>query len=269
MDLSFLQDLDNLGTLPTVLLIGLGLVVIFGGIGLLRRVVAGAFNVAYSIAMVGAVYLSVAVLSDQIPAPEPWLTFLLLTASIGLLLNYRPVGAIFLETVRYAVLLLTIPVLAYFILFDLILPDAESISLEIRIAVSVSSLIALFLLALIARSISRRVFTVRQEVQLAPPGMPEPEQTVLLADQANAPPPAVLEAVVVGQEAKIYDAPGGTPISRLAQGRELSVIARDPGGEWLRLRHKQELWMHRSDLRVVGDVLFLRVIRSSPPQKRR
>ncbi|MCA9913791.1 MAG: hypothetical protein KC496_10605, partial [Anaerolineae bacterium] len=89
----------------------------------------------------------------------------------------------------------------------------------------------------------------------------EPEQTVLLADQANVPPPAVLAAMVIGQEASIYDAPDGRPISRLAQGREVSVIGRDPGGNWLKLRHKQELWMHRSVLRVEGDPLFLRVIR--------
>ncbi len=264
MDLSFLQDLDNLGTLPTVLLIGLGLLLIFGGIGILRRVVAGAFNVAYSIAMVGAVYLSVAVLSDEIPAPETWLTFLLLTACIGLILNYRPIGAPFLETVRYALLLLTIPVLAYFILFELIVPDAETISLEIRIAISISALIAIFLLAVIARYFSRRVFTVRHDIQVDSRITREPEQTVLLADHANAPPPAVLAAMVIGQEAKIYDAPGGTPISRLAQGREVSVVGRDPGGDWLKLRHKQDLWMHRSALQIEGDPLFLRVVRPTP-----
>jgi len=251
-------DLNELGTLPSVLLIGLLLIVIFGGIGLLRRVLASVFNVAYSVAMVGAVYLSVAILSDQVPAPENWLTFLLLTVCLGLMLNYEPVGAPILGTIRWALLIVTIPVLTYFILFELILPDS-AINLEVQLVISVASLIALFLLAFSARWFIGRIrnsptMPSGNDSQMTQP----PERTVLLADKAREPQPAMLPALVIGENAYICSKPGAQPIRGLSQGRQVVVIARDPTGQWLRLRHSETLWIQRSMLQIQGDPSYLR-----------
>jgi len=262
MEWLFSQDLNNLGTLPAVLLIGLALVLIFGGIGLLRRALTSVFNVAYSVAMVSAVYLSVAVLAPDVPAPENWLTFLLLTVSIGLLLNYEPVSAPILATVRWALLLVTIPVLTYFILFDLLFVDATTLSIEGRLIASLSSLIVLFFLALAARALSTRLLRKpAQPATVDSRSTREPDQTVLLADQGREPQPSMLPALVIAENALVYPTPGGSPVRRLNQGRQVVVIARDPSGQWLKLRHKEALWMQRSALQIQGDPRYLRQLK--------
>lgn len=260
MEWPFSQDLSSLGTLPALLLVGLGLIIVFGGIGILRRAVANVFNIAYSVAMVGAVYLSVAVLSAEVPAPENWLTFLLLTSCVGLLVNFEPVGAVFLGTVRWALLLITIPVLTYFILFELIITDAQGIALEVRLILSVSSLVGLALLAIAARYFSRLIGREAQPAPADPYATREPDQTVLLANQARTPQPALLPALIVIENALVFPAPGANPIRQLSQGRQVVVIARDPTGEWFKLQHREDLWMHGSSLQIQGNPLYLRVI---------